>query len=72
MLLLENVILMMNIAGNRDLALMDSVLSVFNQQGSSSTLDPVYIANNAHLCADLGTWWVSQTGSYIEYPFTQV
>ena len=51
---------------------MDSLLSVFDQQGSSSTLDLVYIANNARLCVDLGTWWVSQSGSYIEYPFTQV
>ena len=67
------VLLHFDLAGNRDLVWMDSLLAIFNaQQGSSNTLDLVYIANNTHLCVNLGTWWVSQAGSYIEYPFAHV
>ena len=51
---------------------MGSVLAVFSRQQNELNEALVLIMNNTHLCLDANACWVSQAGSYIEYPFTQV
>ena len=59
--------------GNQDLMWMNSLLSIFGSQESASNVGlRLDIRSNPQLCLEPSTWWVSQTESYIEYPFTQV